>query len=932
MRGRYGILGAVFIACMFIVWGWMISGHGPNQGALDVPAERQPIHEKKPSEKEPDVHGAKSADTSAPAPTSGEFITGRALYESTPALHKRVYARWESPQGIASHETQTDKDGCFQIPARPKGKCWIAVTDETLFGGISIEWPAQRDQMPFDIILRNGGTLSGRVIDEKRHSVKGAQVEASIFSDVGWVPPVLTDAQGYFSTAFPWADEYRFNAVGLYVTARKGDKAGVFTFSKDDQRWKDMVSQLTPLTNESHQMVGAPNVSGILIRLVPSCSIGGCVVDTSGNSLGDVDILVQSKEQTGNTCTLADSEGRFHIEGLLPGLYDLVVSREGRGAPEIHYTLVSSVSLSAGASREDLKLVVPLPSTLCGGRVVDSEGAPIVGASVSLNYLSRENIGAPDGYGMYTDEQGRFYLPHLYPGEYKLMVTHKFHLNYSSYFTLTNPENNLLIKMARSPVVQGRITDESLQNYPAGATLEVFAGENPLPMTNSMSIEERTVEADGQFSIILPGSGLFTLQAKADNYVPVPQTISVAPDETLEGVMLILNPSTPIMGTLHDARGNPVPSTTLQFERPDVIGYATAFTDEKGHFTINGLKQGAYQVKFPDYEIMQRTIPCEVIPEQEIHLTLPQPGSICGTVRKGGQIPEGWQVCLSYHDKSDENYSLSKTMDIVNGQFSMENITEGQYELLINSAGSAQATNNEYSRTVTIFSGRVTNVSVELPNQTATVSGTVYVDGEPRKDVEVQLFKNPTQFGGNYLGLAKTNDNGQYVVHDVPSGKSTLYVSLKLPNGDKRPTNCAKQIAMDVQEGKTVQQDVYLTTNAVLVVQVDNVQDTEWLSVLLLSQGMDWEQIGRIQGMNEMYLRVLNIQVAARGQRYVRMQNLCPGQYTVVAVVTPNPVVYGFCWNTEMPKRIVETPIVIPETATRESPIELTLMASKSVE
>ena len=932
MCGRYGILGVVFIACMFALWGWMTSGYGTAQGALDDPSELQPIHNKKPLVKELDVNGIKSIDINAPTPTSGEFITGRVLYESTPAPEKRVYARWESPLGISSHETHTDKDGCFQIPACIKGKCWIAVTDETLFGGISIDWPAQRDQMPFDIYLRNGGTLSGRVIDERRHSVEGAQVDASVFLDVGRVAPVLTDAQGYFSTAFPWADEYRFDAVGLHVTARKGDKVGVFTLSKNDQRWKDIVRELKPLTNESHQMVGAPKVGGIVIVLVPSCSIGGYVVDPSGSPLGDVEIFVQSKEQTGNTCTLADSEGRFHIEGLSSGHYALAVSREGHGNPIIYYTLVSSVSLSTGSSREDLKLVVPLASTLCGGRVVDAEGSPIEGASVSLDYLSREDLGAPDGYGMYTDEQGRFYLPHLYPGEYKMEVSHKFHLRYCSYFTLTNPENDLLIEMPKSPVVHGRITDESLQNYPAGASLEVFAGENPLPTTYSMTIEESTVDSDGQFSIVLPGTGLFTIQATAENYVSVPQTISVAADETIEGVILILDISTPIFGTLSDDRGNPVPSTTLQFERPDVVGYATAFTDEEGHFIINGLKQGAYQVKLSDYEIMLHTIPCEVIPGQQIHLTLPQPGSICGTVRKGGLLPEGWQVCLSYHDKSDENFSISRTMEIVNGQFTLEDIPEGQYELLIKSAGTGQEISNVYSRTVTISSGRVTSISVELPNQTATVSGTVYVDGEPRKDVDVHLFQNPTQFGGNYLGLAKTNDDGQYVVHDVPSGKSTLCASLEQTHGDERPTYCTKQIKMDIQEGEKAKQDVCLTTNAVLVVQVDNVQDTEWLSVLLLSQGMDWEQICKIQGMNEMYFRVLNIQIAGPGQRYVRMQNLCPGQYTVVAVVTPNPVVYGFCWNSEMPKRIVEIPVVIPETATRESPIELRLIASKYVE
>ncbi|MCU1235270.1 MAG: carboxypeptidase regulatory-like protein [Candidatus Solibacter sp.] len=112
---------------------------------------------------------------------------------------------------------------------------------------------------------------------------------------------------------------------------------------------------------------------------------------------------------------LATAEGKFSIEGIVPGTYQASAERAGfymLTGPGGRATV--DVTLRAGDKKDDLKFrLAPLGSI--SGRVVDADGEPVDGAAVTIE------IGP--GYSTIrdtTDDKGRFRLGDLRPGKYRV--------------------------------------------------------------------------------------------------------------------------------------------------------------------------------------------------------------------------------------------------------------------------------------------------------------------------------------------------------------------------------------------------------------------------------------------------------------------------------------------------------------------------------
>ena len=112
---------------------------------------------------------------------------------------------------------------------------------------------------------------------------------------------------------------------------------------------------------------------------------------------------------------MADEDGRFAFEGLDPGPYLLVI---GRGV-EFFYSHPEGIELEEGGERA---LEIRLPGSSLAGRVVDaSSGAP-VRATVVL--YAADGSWGEDGFvgKVATEADGRYRLPFLTPGRYRLEV------------------------------------------------------------------------------------------------------------------------------------------------------------------------------------------------------------------------------------------------------------------------------------------------------------------------------------------------------------------------------------------------------------------------------------------------------------------------------------------------------------------------------
>jgi hypothetical protein len=160
------------------------------------------------------------------------------------------------------------------------------------------------------------------------------------------------------------------------------------------------------------------------------CSLSGTVVSSvTGEPLNKVDLVLEPVERSSHpqAVTTSDSEGRFAMVDLDPGIYRLTGKRNGYldtryGArrPEGDGTVLR---LEAGQALPELKLKL-MPFGVIAGVVRDSDGEPLNGARV---YVARRTYEdgkqRVKGYDSTdTDDLGQYRLRGLPPGKYYVGV------------------------------------------------------------------------------------------------------------------------------------------------------------------------------------------------------------------------------------------------------------------------------------------------------------------------------------------------------------------------------------------------------------------------------------------------------------------------------------------------------------------------------
>jgi hypothetical protein len=117
---------------------------------------------------------------------------------------------------------------------------------------------------------------------------------------------------------------------------------------------------------------------------------------------------------------LTNGEGKFSIAQLPPGRYAISTDRVGfvmpPGTGAAGQPASQGVILAEGQNRDDLKLALT-PTGAIIGRVLDSEGQPVQGASVGVEG------GQGGGNSATSDEKGQYRIGGLAPGKYRVRAT-----------------------------------------------------------------------------------------------------------------------------------------------------------------------------------------------------------------------------------------------------------------------------------------------------------------------------------------------------------------------------------------------------------------------------------------------------------------------------------------------------------------------------
>ncbi|MDQ7065329.1 MAG: carboxypeptidase regulatory-like domain-containing protein [candidate division KSB1 bacterium] len=481
------------------------------------------------------------------------------------------------------------------------------------------------------------------------------------------------------------------------------------------------------------------NLTGVDFQLADNlASVRGSVNSATAPLEG---VLVQLSGSQGSATATTNLQGKFFLDNLVPGTYQLSLSLSGYADKDTTLVLGKKASL-------DLALQLNRLTGTISGRVT-AEGQPLADATITAS--------SPEGsYTALSDPFGNFVLTGLPKTAYTLSAVKS---GYSQPAAIANviPDSNglnfdLIPNKAR---LAGVVKDGDLVLENVQINIKGKAGNTGFATTG----------ASGVFVIENLAADTYTLEATRQGFTMVQDSIVVVlPPGGSDSVVVALKPiSLSIAGTVQ-AAGQGLANVTVELLGNNIS--QTTKTDADGKFNFGGLQ--------PDQTYTVRT---------NIFKT--------GYTEADTVVQLGLQnvsnLVLSVVVVAGEIFgnvgtaSASITAEHADGRtFSAISNSEGNYRITELPAGTytVHATKNGYvtspaQQQVTLTATGKQEVNFTLSANTGSIAGTVRnTTGEPLAGVSVTAVSD-----GNAPVTAATDSSGSYAMRDLPAGRTYTVIA-----------------------------------------------------------------------------------------------------------------------------------------------------------
>ncbi len=645
--------------------------------------------------------------------------------------------------------------GTYLLEARAPGHA------RTVFSAVKV--PAAG---PLTVALSMAGVIEGFVVDARGQPAAGAEVQVN-----GFAPQVATTGAGGGFSVEVEAGDYT-------LSARRGAEAGALAeplIISAGRTVRDVRLQLGP---------GAV-LEGRVVATATKAAVEGARVDVSpyGQS-GDLGRAV------------TDAQGRFFVEGLSPGSYDVVVEASGYSTLERR-----GVTVSSG---ERFSLELELSGTgAVEGQVLNGQGAPVVGVQISAAIRWDGPMGGAPSESR-TDAEGNYRLEGLTVGPLMLTARREGAAAGSTQpvevkegetqrLDFTLEETGTLEGVVRAP--QGPLPVEPLTAMAiARDDWRIGAG----------SIGQTAVAADGTFRMELP-PGTYEVFAMAEQRGEPPRHsahVQVEEAKTVKVELLLQDEASgaeSLRGVVLEPDGAPSPGAfvTLSHEEEEPGLGGMVITDEQGRFTLplappesgepervlrvsarNGGRAGEVRGLRPG--------------EREVVVRLRRAASLSGrVVRASGGVPvRGFTVTV--HPQSWGAFQWQEARwEFAGDRFELKDVPAEPLEVQVQLADGARG-----EAQVSPSPGEAASVEV-LVRGMAGVRGRLVEEatGAPLAEGYVSLE------GARATGIRQmTASDGRFTLEAVPPGEYSLEASTIGPDMDltRRPVTLMEGEVLDV--------------------------------------------------------------------------------------------------------------------------------------
>ncbi len=577
----------------------------------------------------------------------GQEITGRVLEEvgSRAVAGATVTSQWWGMAGQQeSSPVTTDADGRFtmRVPCGPGEYIQLFARKEgvgTGMGGIQVpaanQAPARGAGRETELRLRSGADLEGVVVDADGRPASGATVVyANSLGNKSWAElSTTTDAEGRFALPVPPGmakeSQFQLGAKG------KGSGLGfaIVQSGKAPVRIRLMGGGIVQGTVKDGKGQG---VEGALVALQYDWNRRGVPVPgLEGNPWQYGQLLGDARLASPYATT--DAEGRWRVEDAPLGNYTVIATwglekAVGGQAVQVRAGATETVDLTFGAGKR------------IEGVVLDAEGKPVAGASVTANE-AQPKPGRNSYVEDRTDSDGRFVLRNLEADRWNLQA-YAVGFAGESRLGIVAGERSLELRLTPLGWVDGLVllpeggpftSNFELSAEPIGDTV----GNQNSDGSNRNGRDwrqESFSSADGTFRLKGLGAGTWKLTVQStDNWVPrAPVEVSVVNGRGSGPIEIRLTRGGTVAGLFTEEGTRQAVqwgSIGLQIQgTPESGGNAGGWgqSDANGRFQISGLASGTY--------LLTATTPTGMQVEEEVRVVTGQTTELNLAARRFGSV------------------------------------------------------------------------------------------------------------------------------------------------------------------------------------------------------------------------------------------------------------------------------------------------------